>query len=47
MANVVPDVRCVFTPDEKKLPELLEETFRLYLRRILAEQEEPAVQCSR
>lgn len=47
MANVVPAVQCVFTPDGKKLPQLLEETFRLYLRRILSEQEEPAVQYNR
>lgn len=43
MANVIPAVQCVFTPDGKKLPELMEESFRLYLRRIPAEQEEQAV----
>ena len=31
-----PVVRCVFESAERTLPELLEETFRLYLRRILA-----------
>ena len=30
-------VRCVFTPGQKELQELLEESFRAYLRCILAE----------
>lgn len=31
-----PVVRCVFAPGGKNLAELLEESFRLYLRRVLA-----------
>ena len=30
-------VRCEFSASEKTLPELLEESFRLYLRQILAQ----------
>lgn len=47
MAKVIPAVQCVFTPDGKTLSEILEETFRLYLRRILAQQEDSAVQYNR
>ena len=37
-------VRCVFGEGEKDLPQLLEESFRVYLRRILAEETGGAVQ---
>ena len=37
-------VRCVFGKGEKELPQLLEESFRVYLRRILAEETGGAVQ---
>ncbi len=36
MKQTTPVVHCVFTEAEKDLPTLLEESFRLYLRRILA-----------
>ena len=36
MPRSKPIVHCVFTKNEKNLPELLEESFRLYLHRILA-----------
>lgn len=36
MPKSVPVVRCVFAPAGSALSELLEESFRLYLRRILA-----------
>lgn len=36
MPKNAPVVRCVFESAEKTLPELLEESFRLYLRCILA-----------
>lgn len=36
MLKNAPVVRCVFESAEKALPELLEESFRLYLHRILA-----------
>ena len=36
MPKNAPVVRCVFKSAERALPELLEESFRLYLRRILA-----------
>lgn len=32
-----PEVQCIFSSDPKSLPELLKESFRLYLRRILTE----------
>ena len=37
----------IYTEAEKSLAELLEESFRLYLVRILATSEEPVVQCLR
>lgn len=36
MLKNAPVVRCVFESAERALPELLEESFRLYLHRILA-----------
>lgn len=36
MPKNAPAVRCVFESAERALPELLEESFRLYLHRILA-----------
>lgn len=36
MPKNAPVVRCVFESAERALPELLEESFRLYLHRILA-----------
>ena len=36
MPKNTPVVRCVFESAERALPELLEESFRLYLHRILA-----------
>ena len=46
MKKDTPVVHCVFTEAEKNLPELLEESFRLYLRRILADGMDNPVQCS-
>lgn len=40
-------VRCVFSPGEKELSERLEESFRVYLRRILLENAEGAMEPSR
>lgn len=40
-------VRCVFGQGEKQLPELLEESFRVYLCRILAEKAEGTVEWKR
>lgn len=42
----LPIVHCIYadTKAEKSLPEILEESFRLYLIRILAEAEQPVVQ---
>lgn len=36
MPKNVPVVHCVFEAAEKTLPELLEESFRLYLHHVLA-----------
>ena len=47
MKKKLPVVRCVYTETEKSLDELLEESFRLYLVRILATSEKPVVQCLR
>lgn len=47
MKKKLPVVRCVYTETEKSLDELLEESFRLYLGRILAAMEHPIVQCKR
>ena len=40
-------VRCVFSPAGKTLPELMKESFRVYLYRILAERAEDAIELSR
>ena len=47
MKQTVPIVHCTYTEAEKSLAELLEESFRLYLVRILATAEKPVVQCLR
>ena len=47
MNHTLPVVYCIYTEAEKSLAELLEESFRLYLVRILATSEEPVVQCLR
>ena len=44
MRQDLPVVRCVYTEGEKSLAELLEESFRLYLVRILAMTETSGVQ---
>lgn len=40
MKKNTPNVRCVFTQADKNLQKLVEESFRLYLRRILAQEQE-------
>lgn len=47
MEQTLPVVHCIYTEAEKSLAELLEESFRLYLVRILASPEKPVVQCLR
>ena len=47
MKQTLPVVHCTYTEAEKSLAELLEESFRLYLIRILATPEMPVVQCLR
>ena len=47
MKQNLPDVNCIYTEAEKSLAELLEESFRLYLVRILATPEKTVVQCLR
>ena len=47
MKQTLPVVHCTYTEAEKSLVELLEESFRLYLIRILATSEKPVVQCLR
>ncbi len=48
MKQNLPVVKCIYTTEaEKSLTELLEESFRLYLVRILATSENPVVQCLR
>ena len=47
MKQTMPVVHCINTEAEKSLAELLEESFRLYLVRILATPEKPVVQCLR
>lgn len=44
MKKTLPIVRCIYTESEKSLDELLEESFRLYLVRILATPEKSVVQ---
>ena len=41
MKQTLPVVHCIYTEAEKSLAELLEESFRLYLVRILATPENP------
>lgn len=45
--NSLPVVHCEYTEAEKGLSELLEESFRLYLVRILAASGSSGVQCQR
>lgn len=47
MKQTLPVVHCIYTEAEKSLAELLEESFRLYLVRILTTSEETVVQCLR
>ncbi len=47
MKQTLPVVHCIYTETEKSLAELLEESFRLYLFRIIATSEETVVQCLR
>lgn len=47
MKQTVPTVHCVYTEAEKSLPQLLEESFRLYLIRILAASGQSDVQYHR
>lgn len=47
MKQTLPVVHCTYTEAEKSLAELLEESFGLYLIRILATPEMPVVQCLR
>ena len=47
MKQTLPVVHCTYTKTEKSLAELLEESFRLYLVRILATPEKSVVQCLR
>lgn len=44
MPKNAPVVRCVFESAERALPELLEESFRLYLHHILAGYGKAAIQ---
>ena len=43
----LPVVHCTYGNTEKSISEILEESFRLYLGRILAAIEHPIVQCKR
>ena len=43
----LPVVHCTYCNTEKSISEILEESFRLYLGRILAAMEHPIVQCKR
>lgn len=47
MKQTLPVVQCIYTEAEKSLAELLEESFRFHLVRILATPEKPVVQCLR
>ena len=47
MKPKLPVVTCTFTEGEKGLAQLMNESFRLYLLRILATPEKPVVQCLR
>ena len=44
MKQTLPVVHCIYTEAEKSLAELLKESFRLYLVRILATSEKTVVQ---
>ena len=43
----LPVVHCTYNNIEKSISEILEESFRLYLGRILVAMEHPIVQCKR
>jgi len=45
--NSVPAVHCEYAKADQNLPQLLEESFRLYLARILAAPRPDAVSCRR
>ena len=45
--NSVPAVHCEYAKEGMALPQLLEESFRLYLARILAAPRPAAVSCRR
>ena len=45
--GTLPVVHCTYCNTEKSLSEILEESFRLYLGRILDAMEYPIVQCKR
>lgn len=47
MKQTLPVVHCTYIEAEKSLAELQEESFRLYLVRIITTPEEPVVQCLR
>ena len=47
MKKTLSVVHCIYTEAAKSLAELREESFRLYLIRILATPEKPVVQCLR
>ena len=47
MRQDLPVVHCVYTDGEKSLAELLEESFCLYLLRVLAAPEQSGVQSAR
>jgi len=47
MKQPVLKVHCIYSESEKNLEQLLEESFWLYLVRILAIPEKPDVQCLR
>jgi len=42
-----PVIHCIYADIDQNIPELIEESFRLYLVRILAETDKPVVQCLR
>lgn len=45
MKQSMPVVRCIFADAEKTLPNLLEESFRIYLLRILSAPGKPDAKC--
>lgn len=47
MNQTLPVVRCEYSDNKKSIAEILDESFRLYLIRILAAPEKPVIQCLR